>query len=271
MKCIDFEHRLNELLDDRLSPQEDAALVGHAENCVDCREMLAAQENLFLGMAALQRRTPWLDIGPRVLDELNATATLAAPITLPPPVRRPLRWLPLLASAAVVLIAVGVGMWIVGRNNRVTEVAQPGPKAQDKERLHGLSFIKPGGTRGQQRVPAPQVAPAPKTVPQPEAIVKTPAPEEGPRFVPAPVPPQPFAPQPDIDGAIATIASQWQSSSQWQVETINVEQYAPGIRPIRESFEVAIDALLKTTIPQGKKESRPMPPQAQYGEMLDLA
>jgi hypothetical protein len=70
---------------------------------------------------------------------------------------------------------------------------------------------------------------------------------------------------------MAKIASHWPSSAQWpQVESIDVEQYAPGIRPIRESFEVAIDALLKT-IPQGKKETRPTPPQAQYGEMLDLA
>lgn len=269
MKCIDFENRLNELLDDRLSPQEDAALIGHAENCVDCREMLAAQENLFLGMAALQRRTPWLDIGPRVLSELN---TPVASINLPPPVRRPLRWLPLLASAAVVLIAVGVGFWIVGRNNRGSEVAQPGAKSQDKERHQGLSVIQPGGRRGQNIVPAPQVVPAPKSVPQSQAIVVAPAPTVEPRFVPPLAPPQPFSQHPDIDGAIATIASQWQSSSQWQVETINVEQYAPGIRPIRESFEVAIDALLKT-IPQGKKEARPMPPQAlqPYGDAVDLA
>lgn len=264
MKCTDFENRLNELLDDRLSPQEDAALVSHAENCLDCREMLAAQESLFRGMAVLARRTPLPDLGTRVLGELN---TPAAPISLPPVVRKPVRWMTLLASAAAVLVAVSVGMWIVGRNNRQPEVAQP--QAKDKDRNSGLSIIKPGGSR-----PSPDTRPQPERVKPQSLVVTPPAPLPSPD--PLQVQPQ-SAPQADIDGAMASLASHWQSTqslagrTHWtQVESINVEQYAPGIRPIRESFEVAIDALLKT-IPQGKKDSRPAPPQAQYGEMLDLA
>lgn len=243
MKCTDFENRLNELLDDRLSPQEDAALLSHAENCLDCREMLAAQESLFRGMALLQRRTPSPDLATRVLGELN---TPAAPITLPPPVRTPFRWVRVLASAAAVLVAVSLGIWIVSRNNQQPIVAQPGPKNHS-----GLAFVKPGGSRPS------------KPVPQPESIAVQP------QLVPAP---NPSAPQPDIDEALASLASHWPANAQWpQVETIDVEQYAPGIRPIRESFEVAIDALLKT-IPQGKKDARPAPPQAlQYGGPLDLA
>ena len=40
MKCTDFENRLNELLDDRLAPQDDASVVAHANSCADCREAL---------------------------------------------------------------------------------------------------------------------------------------------------------------------------------------------------------------------------------------
>ena len=72
-----------------------------------------------------------------------------------------------------------------------------------------------------------------------------------------------------MDQAMASIASHWPP-----VETLNVQQvehYAPGIRPIRESFEVALDALLKT-LPGKKDTTRPTQPQAlQPLELLHIA
>jgi hypothetical protein len=257
MKCTDFENRLNELLDDRLSPQDDAALLAHAEHCLDCRETLAAQESLFRGMGTLTRRTVSPELAPRVLAEFNVAAPT---IALPPPVRTPRKWLPMLAAAAAILLAVGVGIWIARRGNHQPDLAQPGGQGEGPK---GLAIIRPGKSRPQKVAPTPVTPP----VREPESIAVAPSIQVTPNAVPA------LRETPDIDEAMASIASTWQSSAQWTtVETIDVEQYAPGIRPIRESFEVAIDALLKT-MPSGKKESRPGPPQAlqPYGEMGDIA
>lgn len=255
MKCTDFENRLNELLDDRLSPQNDATLIAHAAGCADCREVLAAHESLFRGLAVLNHRTVAPELGKQVLREFTAPAVAAgAQVTSLPPLPLPTkrRWFPLLATAAAVLLAVGLSIWIVNRNRNARLAVQPAPRGG-----HGnLAIIKPGNrTTPAQLSPAPLVAP-------PQAIAVQPAPsaEESEAY----------------RQAMASLASQWSTNAQYpqwpHVETINVEQYAPGIRPIRESFEVAIDALWRT-IPAGRKDPRPTPPQAvqPHGDMIDLA
>lgn len=256
MKCTDFENRLNDLLDDRLAPQNDPILIAHAADCAECREVLAAHESLFRGLALLNRRTVSPELGKQVLRELNAPAAALPP--LPPSPRR--GWLPMLATAAAILLAVGLSIWIVNRNRNPRFAAQPGPRGGQGN----LAIIKPGN-RAQ---PQETVVPPPVVAPQPPKIVN---------MQPSPVP------SPEENEAyrqtMASLASQWSANGQWSanpqwphVETLNVEQYAPGIRPIRESFEVALDALLRT-IPSGKKETRPSPPQAiqPHGEMIDLA
>jgi hypothetical protein len=253
MKCTDFENRLNELLDDRLAPQNDASLVAHANSCADCREVLAAHEGLFRGLAVLNRRTVSPELGKKVLREFNSPAAALPP--LPPAPRR--GWLPMLATAAAILLAVGLSIWIVNRNRNPRFAIQPAPRGG-----HGnLAIIKPG------RVTKPQETPAPLVAQQPKVIANQPGPTHTPEENEA------------YRQTMASLASQWSANGQWsanpqwpQVETLNVEQYAPGIRPIRESFEVALDALLRT-IPSGKKETRPTPPQAlqPHGEMIDLA
>ena len=50
MHCEKFEARLMDLLDARQRPESDAALLTHAESCENCRELLAAQEQLFTGL-----------------------------------------------------------------------------------------------------------------------------------------------------------------------------------------------------------------------------
>jgi hypothetical protein len=53
MRCVEFETRLNELLDGRASPAVDAALSAHARRCPSCAEMLAGYEALLDGVASL--------------------------------------------------------------------------------------------------------------------------------------------------------------------------------------------------------------------------
>ncbi len=258
MKCTDFEERLNELLDDRLAPQDDATLVAHANSCGDCREVLAAHESLFRGLAVLNHHTVSPDLGKQVLRELNAPIAAIPP--LPPAPRR--NWFPVLATAAAILLAVGVSVWIVNRNRNSRIAIQPAPRGD----RGNLAIIKPG------RIHKPQEAsqPAPLVVPQEPKIV-------GVQPAPPSLDPMPSAEESEAyKQAMVSLASQWSTNAQnpqWpHVETLNVEQYAPGIRPIRESFEVALDALLRT-IPSGKKETRPTPPQALQpnGDMIDLA
>src|SRR6516225_6236482 len=49
MHCVRFEMRLNELLDERISPDTDRELLNHAEDCPDCAELLAGHELLLSG------------------------------------------------------------------------------------------------------------------------------------------------------------------------------------------------------------------------------
>lgn len=265
MKCTDFEDRLNELLDDRRAPQDDPALQAHAESCGDCREVLAAQESLFRGMAALQRRVPAPELGKRVLRELNTPAPVLAPLPSPP---RRRNWLTLLATAAAVLLAVGFSIWLATRGNEGRAVVQPREGASRPEGLaivHHNSdpTVKPTRPNG-PLTPAPKI-PAPPITVEPQSIVEQ-------RSL---SPQKPFTPEENeaYRQAMASLASHWSTGTQWpQIESIDMEQYAPGIRPIRESFGVALDALLKT-IPSGKKDNPPAPPQAlqPYGGMTDIA
>jgi hypothetical protein len=50
MQCHEFEQRLNDLLDERQSPESDPLLVGHAAQCADCRQFLVGQRILFEGL-----------------------------------------------------------------------------------------------------------------------------------------------------------------------------------------------------------------------------
>ena len=248
MKCTDFEDRLNDLLDERRSPCDDSALHAHAATCADCRELLAGHESLFRGLAVLNHRIVSPELGNRVLSEFN-TPSLVPP--LPPAPRR--SWFTLIATAAAVLIAVGVGVLIVNRGGNRPIARNPAPRNDGK----GLAI----GTLN----PAPKTIESPKKV-APGIVVK---PQQIP-LLPGHTPEETEALR-----QMASIAT-WSTTAQWpQVETLDVgqvEQYAPGIRPIRESFEVAIEGLMRT-IPSSKKDSRNTPPQAiqPYGDMIDLA
>jgi hypothetical protein len=53
MQCVEFETRLNDLLDRRVAPSVDTDLVDHAQRCARCSELLAAHEALLEGVAAM--------------------------------------------------------------------------------------------------------------------------------------------------------------------------------------------------------------------------
>ena len=47
MNCQQFDDRLQLLLDNRVTPESDIALVEHAEDCTSCRQILLTQARLF--------------------------------------------------------------------------------------------------------------------------------------------------------------------------------------------------------------------------------
>jgi len=46
MRCEQFEHRLNEVLDQRRDPVQDRALCWHAQTCLSCRELLDTHQRI---------------------------------------------------------------------------------------------------------------------------------------------------------------------------------------------------------------------------------
>jgi hypothetical protein len=53
MQCVEFEMRLNELLDERVAPVSDVLLADHAGACGKCSQLLAASELLLEGVESL--------------------------------------------------------------------------------------------------------------------------------------------------------------------------------------------------------------------------
>ncbi len=53
MRCVEFERRMNELLDERAALDSDRELGEHAEQCAACADLLCGQELLLRGMATL--------------------------------------------------------------------------------------------------------------------------------------------------------------------------------------------------------------------------
>lgn len=83
MKCDQFNHRLNVLLDERVRPEQDEALVEHASECPDCHSILEMQQQLF---GCLQLREPInsRSHGAQWSVALAVTAAVLMILTIPP-------------------------------------------------------------------------------------------------------------------------------------------------------------------------------------------
>jgi len=82
MKCAEFEHRLNQVLDERCRPEWDAELRLHAESCASCRKMAASYEVLLEGFYALATPEPPADLAIRVADELRVRPAVARRVSI---------------------------------------------------------------------------------------------------------------------------------------------------------------------------------------------
>ncbi|HEY5315156.1 MAG TPA: hypothetical protein VIK18_21670 [Pirellulales bacterium] len=101
MQCLDFESRLQSALDARQPPRSDAALSGHAAECADCRQLLAAMVAVAEYAAAMPAACP-AGLTRQVLDQVQ-------------PGRRrvlPLRWAAGLAAAAALAGVLPLWSWL---------------------------------------------------------------------------------------------------------------------------------------------------------------
>jgi len=93
MQCVEFEHRLNRLLDQRLSPDDDEQLAAHVIQCDECAGLYHAQHRLFAGLEAGRPVAP-VDLAQRVAQQRHVE------LARKQSARRNIRWGVLLASAA---------------------------------------------------------------------------------------------------------------------------------------------------------------------------
>jgi anti-sigma factor RsiW len=98
MQCVEFEDRLNAVLDERSFPEWSAELRSHYESCASCRQLAAAYGALFDGFYALATPEPPADLTARVMAELKPQPA--------PRVRHRALWAAALTTAAALFVAV---------------------------------------------------------------------------------------------------------------------------------------------------------------------
>jgi len=229
MRCREFENRLNAVLDERLRPESDPLLAAHATHCDECRQLLSHQAALLDGLS--QRNLPPLprDFAGRVV----AAACREAPVLVARQ-RTSQTWLAIgavLASAAVMLLAVSLVRFALRgdrvaaeHGNRENSFVGKGPRQPSR-----LAVVQPGVTR---RKGAPQ---------KPEAISGADWLIEAPRL------PNRLR---EYRGAIDELVVSLPEAASRLNE---VEQVAPGIRPLRATFSTIWETLSLTIPSAGTK------------------
>jgi hypothetical protein len=239
MQCQEFEDRLNLLLDERQRPQADPQLAAHAAQCERCCQLLAGQQALLAGLRQwkLNREASPRAAGHfahRVVAQMKAEPALAVVVDRPRPSRR--GWLVaagLIATAAAVLLTVTITALNSGDGTDVGGAVVLDPDRSPKNSSPTVTPRQPNRSIAADS-PAPRTSHRPF---QPGALSLFAGPSGGYR------------------AAIADVASNLPEA----VERLDeVERYAPGIRPIRVSFTMLLEALWRA-IPGLSSDSRSDP------------
>lgn len=215
MHCHEFEQRLDAMLDDREDPGADAALAMHARQCERCEQVLAGQEMLVGAMRELP-------LGELPAGFAGGVVARHVAEGAPRATGQARRWwvaaAVLLTSAAAALFAVSIA-WQARRNDgeqaaRLNETPAKGPRG----RLLGgnLAVAQPGGLRraatGSEHVGRGSSGWLIEATRLTDHVRES------------------------MDGLPSTLPE--------TMERINqVEQVAPGIRPLRISFALIWDTI----------------------------
>jgi hypothetical protein len=208
MRCLDFERRLNAQLDERMRPQSDADLAAHAAGCERCRRLLLAQEKLFVGLSRMTAPPLGRDFARGVVAKasLRPSATVVS--------RAPLVVAACLGSAAAVLLALWTAWHSRSDLGGIGKMAAAVPAITAR---HGNSTLAIGQAQGNR----PSVA-------------------GGDWLIEAPRLPGRLR---NYRGAIDELALALPEAAQRLDE---MEQIAPGIRPLRAALSIVWDTLCRT-------------------------
>jgi hypothetical protein len=150
MRCEAFEARLDDVLDRRLPPEEDAELAAHAAACDDCRHLLAAHARLLECVAQRVRPQP----SPGFVEGVVSLA-------------RPGRWRAAPANAAVAVAAVAailvvgllpVASWWMARRGASPAVADGDGAGGPRRRPMATALAGKGPSHSREHVAADSAA-----------------------------------------------------------------------------------------------------------------
>jgi hypothetical protein len=234
MHCHEFESRLNDVLDDRGQPRADGQLVAHAQHCDSCRQLLAGQQALFAGLKHRPlAATVLTGFADRVVAQSGQAVQVAQRVS---PARAWWAVATVLSTAAAVLLVVSL-VWQARRGNL--------PRPDHNIVNNGPSIPTPLPKRG-----APRNGLA---MSQADWLI------EAPRL--------PSHIRGSYRGTLDNLAVALPETVQ---QLDHVEHYAPGIRPIRISFGLMIDALWRT-FPGSRDEDRPTRTSFRASELRQVA
>ncbi len=147
MTCLDFENRVQELLDLRQT-ELPGELSAHATHCAECHKLWGHLQQLQHSVAAWQTWSPTVTLADAVLQRLpvDFETTANRQIVTTRPACSPLSgFVVLLASAATLLIALGIG-WRISSNATYAN-RQPSAAALAANHLVSVTALAPAADR----------------------------------------------------------------------------------------------------------------------------
>jgi hypothetical protein len=248
MHCHEFEHRLNEVLDQRGRPEADTLLAEHARRCAGCGERLAAQRLVFAGLTQRAVPAPSAALARRAI----AQVVHARPHRAPGRTRWWLAASAVLASAAAVLLAVSLVRYVRSGGPalaaRHESDEQPAAGGRPRSRQFGMARPAFRTQRGAASQPdgagSSLVAP-----PQSDWLIEAPR-------IPAHV-------RSSLDQITVSIPPA-------PLHLDHMEQLAPGLRPVRASLTIIWQTLC-SALPVCPNSDQPPHPSTTGGQRTDLS
>ncbi len=225
MQCVEFENRLNDLLDNRIAPEDDPQLNRHAQDCDACAGTLFAQQRLFQGLQA-SRLAPSADLPDRILSRRHNEVQLQSGNY------RKLAWAVLLASAA----SIGGLALLALQSPGKTPVVQPPTKSEPIQKQRDIAVIVPDRKSSPLVVKNDDSNPLVTNANSQNLNSNQVDKNNDEKFD-------------DYFVALENFAAQLGDPKQFDGVS---ESLSPSFKPIRSSFGLALDAL-RRTMPRGKE------------------
>lgn len=258
MRCHEFDARLHHLLDARRDPEADPTLVEHARLCEGCHRTLVAQRRLFDVLRCAPFPQPTFGWKEHLVAALAAEArrnSLAAPTPAKGSARRLTSKLAIsVAILAASVLAVGLATWLA----RFAQ--QPDARVLEKQPASASRFQgAAAGRLSRRHLPAVALARRPRDQGHSPAVAPGNLPLEATSLPWHPAELLLEAPRlparwqqyrPSVDELVVALPQVAQRLDE-------VDQWAPGLRPLRLSLVRVWEALWPTTTWRHQDTSQP--------------